>query len=514
VFTTIVRAVCVAVSIIVEFFCAVWSIITILLCVSSANGGTAFLLTDGSVLMQECIFGYGTRRWWKLVPDNLGSYFNGTWQRVHDSHVGRKYFASAMLADGRLLVCGGEYSDASGVNLEDKSNRCEIYDPVADAWTEISPPVDANGAAWGHIGDAGCALLADGTFLMGNSDDHQTAIFNPAAMSWNLTTDKHQRSAEESWTLLQDGAVVTANCWGHPASERFVPANNGWSIDGSIPATSDLVENASKEIGPGVLLPDGRAFYVGATGKTALYHPAATANVHGKWTDGPILPKAGSQEQGAKDGPGCLLVNGDVLFGIAPVNGKGGEGDYLSPTGFFEFDGANVNSTTNPPNSDHPTYVGRMLLLPSGDVMFVREDDSSFYAYTDYGSPNDKWRPIIKACPATIAPGSTIQIAGLQFNGFSQAVGYGDDSTAATNYPAVRIKNRQSGHLRYCRTFDHSTLDALGNVTPSMAVATGSKVITTNVAVPADLEPGDSDLFVVANGIESLPYRVSVRGRG
>jgi hypothetical protein len=514
VFTTIVKAVCVAVSIVVEVFCALWNTITILFCVSSANGGTAFLLTDGSVLMQECIFGYGSRRWWKLVPDNLGSYFNGTWHRVHDSHVGRKYFASAVLADGRLLVCGGEYSDATGVNAEDKTNRCEIYDQVTDAWTEISPPADNNGNAWSKIGDAACSLLADGTFLMGNSEDDQTAIFDPAIATWMITGRKRQLSSEESWTMLQDGAVITANCNGHPASERFVPANDTWSNDGLVPATSDLVEDTSKEIGPGVLLPDGRAFYVGATGKTAIYAPATTASVHGKWTDGPILPMAGSQDQGAKDGPGCLLVNGSVLFGIAPVNGKGGEGDYLSPTSFFEFDGTKVNPTSNPPNSDHPTYVGRLLLLPSGDAFFAREDDSSFYAYTDYGSPNDKWRPIIKACPATIFPGSTIQIAGLQFNGFSQAVGYGDDSTAATNYPLVRIKNHQSGHLRYCRTFDHTTVDTVGNVIPSMGLATGNKLITTSVAVPSDLEAGESDLFVVANGIESLPSKINVRGKG
>ena len=104
-----------------------------------------------------------------------------------------------------------------------------------------------------------------------------------------------------------------------------------------------------------------------------------------------------------------------------------------------------------------------MLLLPTGDVMFAREDDSSFYAYVDYGSPNDKWRPIIRHCPATIAAGSVIQVGGLHFNGFSQAVGYGDDSTAATNYPLVRIKNQSTGHLRYCRTFNHTTLDAAGN---------------------------------------------------
>lgn len=512
VFVTIVKVVCVVVSLIVEVFCALWSIITVVFCASSANGGTAFLLTDGSVLMQECVMGYGTRRWWKLIPDNLGSYFNGTWRRVRDSHVGRKYFASAILADGRLLVCGGEYSDASGANAGDDSNRCEIYDPVADTWTEINPPANSDGSNWGQIGDAACSLLADGTFLMGNAIDRQTAIFNATTNVWTLTGGKNNRSSEESLVLLPDGTVITANCFGHPASEKFIPANNGWMADRSLPNASDIVQDASKETGPGVLLPDGRAFYVGATGKTVLYTPPAAANAQGNWNGGPDLPRSGNQEQGAEDGPGCLLVTGNVLFGIAQVNANN---PYQSPTTFFEFDGANVNRTTDPPGSNHPTYVGRMLLLPTGDVMFAREDDSSFYAYTGYGSPLDQWRPVINNCPATINAGGTIQISGLRFNGFSQAVGYGDDSTAATNYPLVRIKNRQTGHVRYCRTFGHTTIDAAQNTITSMGIATGASVITTNASVPADLEAGDSDVFVVANGIESLPFRVVVsRGRG
>jgi len=151
-----------------------------------------------------------------------------------------------------------------------------------------------------------------------------------------------------------------------------------------------------------------------------------------------------------------------------------------------------------------------MLLLPTGDVMYARENDDKFYAYTNYGVPLDKWRPVIQTCPATIVPGSTIAISGTQFNGLSQAVGYGDDAMAATNYPLVRIRNRASGHVRYCRSFNHTTIDAAGATVTSMGVATGGKVITTNAAVPADLELGDSDVFVVANGIESLP----LGGRG
>ena len=144
-------------------------------------------------------------------------------------------------------------------------------------------------------------------------------------------------------------------------------------------------------------------------------------------------------------------------------------------------------------------------------LLFCREDDSSFYAYhSDTAVPQDSFRPVIQTCPTNIVPGSTIQISGLQFNGLSQAVAYGDDSQTATNYPLVRIVNKQSGHVRYCRTFNHTTVDGSGNVIPSMGVATGAAVITTNVVIPDDIEFGDSSVFVVANGIPSQPFDAAI----
>jgi Kelch motif len=500
--------VCLIVSIVIAVVCLVWAWIEVWFCLSKANGGTALLLTDGTVLVQECQLGQATRRWWRLHPDENGSYFNGLWSRAADSHVARLYFASAVLADGRVIVAGGEYSDASGFITEDETNRCEIYDPVADTWTEIDPPESAAGATWSYIGDGASALLADGTFLLGNAIDKQTAIYDPAVNAWSAQGDKNQRSSEESWVLLPDGTVITANCFGHPNAEKFVPSTQAWMLDADVAV--DIVEDASKEIGPAVLLPNGRALFIGANGATALYTTPATPTAQGTWTAGANLPMADTRQQGTKDGPGSLLVNGNVLIGIAPVNNVAG--DYLSPTTFFEFDGTNISAAGDPPDSDHTPYVGRMLLMPTGDLMYARQDDDKFYAYTDYGGPEDSWRPVIQTCPASIAPGSTIAISGMQFNGLSQAVGYGDDAMAATNYPLVRIRNRASGHVRYCRTFDHTTTGADGATVTSMGVATGAQVITTSAEVPADLEFGESDVFVVANGIESLPFAATVDG--
>ena len=466
-----------------NWVCQLWTVVFYLFC-SNANGGPMFLLTDGSVLMNECANGYGTRRWWKLTPDATGSYVNGQWTRMADSNNARKYFASCVLADGRLIVCGGEYSDTSGSNANDDTSASEIYDPVTNTWTVISPPAGVT-----QIGDSPCCMLADGRFLLGSFNSTASFLRDPATGNWTAagaSGTKLDSGSEETWVLMPDGTVVVPECTNHPSAEMYIVGNDQWTADGALAA--DIVEASSIEVGPGLLMPDGRAFFVGATGNTALYQSGATNTAAGTWTAGPLIPQSGSQLQGAKDGPGALLPSGTVLFAVAPVDGI--SANYLSPSTFFEFDGSNINSTNDPPNVNCPTYVGRMLVIPAGQVLWVREDDSNFYAYTETGQPQNSFQPVITASPNSVVRGNTVAISGTQFNGLSQAVSYGDDYAAATNYPIVRITNKRSGTISYCRTANHTTVSGSGTV-PSMGVATGAAIVTTQVTIPSNVELGE-----------------------
>ena len=97
--------------------------------------------------------------------------------------------------------------------------------------------------------------------------------------------------------------------------------------------------------------------------------------------------------------------------------------------------------------------------------------------------------------------GFSYSLSGHRFNGMSQAVGYGDDAAAATNYPLVRIRHLATGTVRYGRTYGHST----------MGVATGSATVSTNFIVPFGTPKGPSELCVVANGISSPCVPLNVR---
>lgn len=511
VFGLILSWVCVAIMVIVVVFCLIWSIVEIIFCLSSANGGTAFLLTDGTVMMQECksapfVGSWATRRWWRLTPSASGSYVHGSWSRLADSGVGRKYFASSVLADGRVLVCGGEYSDASGTVVQDWDNSCEIYDPVSNKWSPVATPTDQSGVPWDQVGDASSTLLADGKFLMGSVEGQNLAILDPATLTWTAMRPRPEvpDSDEDSWVLTPGNTVAAPSCSKPPTTWVYDPAADQWQRGNPLPVS--LVD-AAEEIGPALLRYDGTAFFLGSNQHTAVYSPLTKP----QWSNGPDMPTQDGRAIGVVDGPAALMANGNILFGAGPINKTG---DFISPCFYFEFDGLMFNRTNDPPNSDCPTYVTRLLLLPDGSILFCREDDSSFYAYqSDTAEPDESTRPVIQTCPTSITVGSTIQVTGLQFNGLSQAVAYGDDSQTPTNYPLVRVLNKQSNHVRYCRTFNHTMIDTEGSIIPSMGVATGVAVITTNVDIPADLEVGDSSLVVVANGIPSVPFDMVVSPR-
>jgi hypothetical protein len=437
------------------------------------NASTMLLLTDGTVMCQE----EGGINWKKLTPDASGSYVNGTWSDLAPMHWTRRYYASAVLNDGRVFVSGGEYSNAGGW-----TDKTEIYDPITDDWTEIAPP-----PGWGGVGDAPCAVLPDGRVFLGHFASTKTAIYDPDTDTWTAGPLKGSSSSEESWVLLPDDTVITVRCNSSQRADKYDAAGNAWVSGGTLPV--NIIEISSSEIGAGILLPDGRAFYAGATNHSALYSPPPIATDPGTWTAGPDFPNDPSgQSVGCKDSPACLLTNGRVLVAAGPVDGS----SWLTPTLFHLFDGGSLQRISDPPNATDVPYIGRMLLLPTGQVLFAAQTNA-LYAYNYFSCPDPSWRPQITSSPASVYGGLSYSLGGQRFNGMSQAVGYGDDASAATNYPLVRIRHLATGRVRYCRTHGHST----------MGVATGSAAVSTNFSVPFGTDTGASELCVIANGISS-----------
>jgi hypothetical protein len=442
--------------------------------------GTALLLTDGSVMAQQMTgSGFGTGAWWRLSPDNTGSYVNGTWSQLASMPSGYAplYYASAVLPDGRVLVEGGEYNVTSQV----WTNLGAIYNPASNSWTSVAPP-----AGWSSIGDAQSVVLSNGTFMLANALTREAALFNASTLTWGSTgANKADSNDEEGWTLLPNSKALTVDALNGTNSELYDPATGSWSSAGS--TIVQLPAIPSEEIGPAILRPDATVFATGGTSNTAIYN-----TVTGAWSVGPTF----SSGLDIADGPAALLPSGNVLVDASP-------GVFNNGAQFFEFNGTNLLSVPAAANSStHSSFQGRMLVLPTGQILFT-DGSATVQIYSGAGTPQAAWKPVISSSPGSVSPGSTNNlISGTQFNGLSQGAAYGDDAQMATNYPLVRITNNTSGHVFYTKTHNHST----------MAVATGSATVSTQFDVPGMIETGVSTLQVVANGIASNGVAVNVTG--
>jgi hypothetical protein len=470
----------------------------------SFNADTMLLLTDGTVMCHAL----SSPNWHRLAPDEEGSYLNGEWTQLKGlpenslipaSVGGPKnaplYFASAVLADGRVFTAGGEYNEGKEGA---ETLAVQVYDPLADEWTTIPPP-----PGFTQIGDGESCVLPDGRVLLcgSSSGSNLVAIFDPVLELWTAAAEKGESPSEETFTLMPDGTILTVACSNIPHAEKYVIGANEWVPAGETPSTlPQECPGDVPEIGPALLLPDGRVFAVGATGNTALYKPPANPTDAGKWEEGPKLVDNHGNTQYPMDAPGVLLPNGNVVCCGGPTPPC----EYEPPTTFFEFEPATnkLNVIESPANGGRPCYRGRFLLLPNGQVLFSNNTEE-IQVYIPDGAPEAEWKPTITSSPKDMVAGHTYQIAGAQLNGLSQAVCYGDDAQMATNYPIARLESTSSSKVVYLRTAGHST----------MGVATGKATHTTNITIPKSTPPGDYNLVIVANGIASEPERVTIAVR-
>jgi hypothetical protein len=457
----------------------------------------AMLLTDGSVLVNSFFFSSHTDSWYRLVPSSSGSYTAGTWVAAGSLPSGYNplYFGSAVLPNGEVVVIGGEYNNGSGV----WTNKGALYNPATNAWTTLAAPT-----GWTTVGDAQSVVLPNGHMMQANCCNTDEAILtlSGTTATWATTgTGKSDWNDEEGWTLLPSGNVLTVDAYvdSYNAtgtnSELYTTSTGKWATAGSTveqlwdsAAACGGSGSASYEVGPAVLRPNGTVFATGANacgaGHTAIYTIST-----GKWTAGPNFPS----DLDIADGPASLLPDGNLLLDTSPeIFNTGSE--------FYEWDGTNLNLTSGPPNASiDSSYVGDMVILPTGQVLFT-DFSTSVEIYTPAGTYQAAWQPTITSVAATLTHGSVNNVIdGTQLNGLSQGAAYGDDNQSATNFPLVRITDH-AGHVVYCKTHTFST----------MGVATGSTVVSAQFDIPSTITTGTGTLVVVANGIPSAAKSVTI----
>lgn len=443
------------------------------------------LLSDGTVMAQNT----GGTAWYRLTPNN-GSYVDGTWTTRRPMTSTRLYYSSAVLRDGRVMVAGAEYGNGW--------NTAEIYDPVTDNWTPSPVPVGlitqnnvlgAQGQNQAGFTDSICKILPNGNVLVAPNFPTApggTLIFNPGANSWSAGPAWLGSQNEASWVKLPDDSILTVDK-NTSASERFIPSLNQWLLDTNLPV---VLYDTISELGAAFLLPNGRVFFLGGTGKTALYTPSGNTTP-GNWVAGPLIPAG----LGASDAAAAMMeLNGKILCAV------GASGVFAPPTSFYEYDYAvgsigaftQVGSPTGGLTDNVNPYQTVMLVLPDASILYS-DATTNLYTYVPTDFLRIASRPTISSITAN-GDGS-YHLTGTRLNGHSEGAAYGDDAQMDSNYPLVRVTDG-SGHVLYLPTFNWS----------STGVQTGNESVSTEFFAFQNLTAGLAySLVAVANGISSDP---------
>ncbi|PYQ44565.1 MAG: hypothetical protein DMG99_03615 [Acidobacteria bacterium] len=370
-------------------------------------------------------------------------------------------------------------------SVTNNQGYAELYDPIQNVWTPISP---ADGSANGTLPvltspalgfELGPVLrLQDGRAIVIGANQH-TGLYKPANNSWSAGPDIHGTLSNPF------GAVRGANFGADDAPAALMP--NGHVL-------------LAADAGPNPINQNGDA----AAGSDIISNIPSTAGLQVTW--------AVAQADGTRNviPPGTIITSIDSRHQIhlsskATVSAQqislvfGGE--FSSPTQLFDFDPDENNiSPVSPPLNDPnlPTFaafVTRMLVLPTGQVLFSDGLGNQLYAYTPQGAARPNYRPVIERVTHN---DGVFTLTGRQLNGPSDASAYGDDAQSNENFPIIRLQN-SSGLVFYCRSTNW-TSTSVGNI-PHESVN-----FTLNPAVTPDVY----QLIVSAGGISSAPFTIRI----
>ncbi len=267
---------------------------------------TATLLADGKVLV---VGGEGVSL---EVSDSAELYdpSSGTWSATGSMTTARDLHTATLLADGKVLVAGGR-------GASDLLASAELYDPNTGTWSATGSMTTAR---YGHT----ATLLADGKVLVavgagggsGASGWLDSAeLYDPSSGTWSATGSMTTARYVHTATLLTDGKVLVAggivSDEALSSAELYDPSTGTWSATGSM-TTARLTHTAT-------LLTDGRVLVAGGAVSGASLPARATAELYdpstGTWS------ATGSLTPSREDHTATLLADGKVL--VAGGRGRG-----------------------------------------------------------------------------------------------------------------------------------------------------------------------------------------------
>lgn len=299
----------------------------------------------------------------------------------------RVWHTATALSDGRVLVVGG---------VTDNLNRTataggEIFDPATGSWTPITPMSKARVGHSAELLADGRVLVCGGTALFfgngnpfssilgGSFDDAE--VYDPFGDTWTpVSNNMATRRVLPTSTRLDDGRILVASGFNGslgslaptwtPTVDFYDPNTNSFSPGPSIGAASARAGASA------VRLDNGEVVVAGGL-VSVFFVPTATDTVrvfsNGAWSSGPSLPTAVSQPGFTKLSDGSVLVAGGVT------------GDILSPPSATDtvvrIQGGSILSVALLPNGARGAAAA--IALDDGGVVIAGGIDNTPAAVAD-----------------------------------------------------------------------------------------------------------------------------------
>jgi hypothetical protein len=274
---------------------------------------TATLLRDGRVLVAATSSGSGADTAEVFDPKE------GTWTVAEPLIYGRIGQTATLLPDGSVLLVGGLGGSGGTVAGISKPKPAEIYDPATGQWTRTG---QMRFNRFGHTATLladGRVLVAGGQSLQGGQARADAEVYDPNGDTWTAVDDMPTARLRHAAIALPDGSTIVAGGQTRDGElitsiERFDPASRSWAAAGSLEGFTS---------GAAALLCDGTVVFAG--GQLAQIYDPATELVTASrqltpghldatltsLQDGGALIAGGQAEDGA-------VIGAAEIFGPAP----------------------------------------------------------------------------------------------------------------------------------------------------------------------------------------------------
>lgn len=300
----------------------------------------ATLLPNGKVL---AVGGVGTGNS-LLSSAELYDPATNNWSNAAGMSKSRDSHTSTLLANGKVLVAGGT-APAMPSPLPVKS--VEVYDPVANSWTDAASMLTERGGHTATRLQNGKVLVVAGGGINSGLAVGTAQLYDPVANSWSSAGSISSVRYDHTATLLSNGNVLVAggSTYGGAilpptTTDLYNPATNSWSSAADLPA--------GRYAPTATLLADGRVLLAGGLGlkTTDLYVGGGVLQYSSPAYAGDVA--AGSVTLTVnRTGPG----GGTASVNYASADGSAVAGsDYTAVTGTLTWaDGDTVGKTITVP---------------------------------------------------------------------------------------------------------------------------------------------------------------------